>query len=173
MKRIQYEIFEIIETMLSIFPGTPGKYLRRYLYKIFFKEVGNKFSAGLRVKIQVPGNIQVGNNVSFNYGVWIAANKHKDGGIIFGNNVLVGPYTIIHSGNHRFKDASLPIFKQGFEFKTITIEDDVWIAAHCTILSGVKLGKGSVVAAGSVVTKDVPPYAVVAGVPAKIISHRE
>jgi acetyltransferase-like isoleucine patch superfamily enzyme len=173
MRRLKYEIFEIFEIILSVCPGTPGKYLRRYFYKLFFKEVGSNFSAGLRVRIQVPGNITVGTNVGFNYGVWIAANKHKDGGIFFGNNVLVGPYTIIHSGNHRFKDASLPIFKQGFEYNIITIEDDVWIAAHCTILSGVKLGKGCVVAAGSVVTKDVPAYVVVAGVPAKIISHRE
>jgi len=121
----------------------------------------------------VPGNISIGSNVSFNYGVWIAANKDKKGGIVIGNNVLVGPYTIIHSGNHKFKNSSIPIYKQGFEFNTITIEDDVWIAANCTILSGVNLGKGCVVAAGSVVTKNVPEYCIVAGVPAKIIGERD
>jgi acetyltransferase-like isoleucine patch superfamily enzyme len=173
MQRINFEIYEFLETLFSTLPGTPGKLLRRLFFKFYFKKCGNNFSTGLRVKIQMPGNIIVGNNVGFNYGVWIAANRHKDGGIVFGNNVLIGPYTVIHSGNHKFIDAALPISKQGFVFKTITIEDDVWIAAHCTILSGVTLGKGSVIAAGAVVTKDVPPYAIVAGVPAKVVSNRK
>jgi len=173
MERLKYEIFELFETLLSAFPGTLGKLLRRGFYKLYLKKCGNNFNTSLRVKLQVPENIIVGNNVGFNYGVWIAANRHKDGGINFGNNVLIGPYTIIHSGNHKYKDTTLPIYKQGYEFKTINIEDDVWIAAHCTILSGVTIKKGAVIAAGSVVTKDVSPYSIVAGVPARVISHRD
>lgn len=173
MHRLKYEIFDFLETLFSTVAGTPGKILRRAFYKLYLNKCGKKLSVAQRVKIQVPANITIGDNVGFNYGAWIAANRHNDGGINFGNNILIGPYTVIHSGNHKFKDASLPICRQGFEFKTITIEDDVWIAAHCTILSGVTLGKGSVIAAGSVVTKDVPAYSVVAGVPAKVISYRE
>jgi len=172
MNRLKNEMYELIETLLSAIGGSLGKLLREGFYKLSFKECGKNFSTGLRVKVQVPYNITVGENVGFNYGVWIAANRHKDGGIRFGNNVLIGPYTVIHSGNHIFKDPHLPINKQGFIFRTIIIEDDVWIAAHCTILSGVSIGKGSVVAAGSVVTKDVPPYTIVAGVPARVISYR-
>ena len=108
-----------------------------------------------------------------NYGVWIASNKHKKGSIRIGNNVLIGPYSILHSGNHKFKNPNISINKQGFEFDEIVIEDDVWIAARCTILSGVTIGRGSVIAAGSVITKDIPPFSVVAGVPGKIISKRE
>ncbi len=173
MERIRNEIFEFLETLLSVFPGFIGKTLRRMFYRPFFKKCGADFYTALRVKIQGAENITVGNNVAINYGVWIAANKHPDGGIVFGNNILIGPYSIIHSGNHKFQDPAIPIYKQGFAFKQITIEDDVWIAARCTILSGVTLGKGSVIAAGSVVIKDVLPYTIVGGVPAKIIGHRE
>lgn len=173
MNRILFEIYEILETLLSAIPGTPGVYLRRSLYNIVLKRSGCRFNTGLRVRIQVPGNVVIGDNVRLNYGVWVAANHNKDGGVIMGNDVLIGPYTVVHSGNHKFRDCSVPINKQGFNFKTINIEDDVWIASHCTILSGVTIGKGSVVAAGSVVTKDIPPYAVVAGVPAKVISMRD
>lgn len=172
MKRLKYELYEVVEIILSVFPGTPGKFIRRFFYRLCFKKCGVNFGASLRIRIQVPGNISIGNNVGLNYGVWIAANMHQNGGIIIGDNVLVGPYTIIHSGNHRFNDLAAPIYKQGSEFKTIIIEDDVWIAARCTILSGVRLGKGSVIAAGAVVTKDVPPYSIVGGIPAKIIAKR-
>ncbi len=62
--------------------------------------------------------------------------------------------------------------KQGVKREFVRIEDDCWIAANTVILAGVTIGKGSVIAAGSVVNKDVPPYSVVAGVPAKVIKSR-
>ncbi len=172
MRRIKADIFELFETIFSVFPGWIGEVCRRHFYKLFFSKCGSNFYTALRVKIQGAENITVGNNVAINYGVWIAANPNKDGAIVFGNDILIGPYSIIHSGNHVFRDPIIPVYKQGFEFKQITIEDDVWIAARCTILSGVTLGKGSVIAAGSVVIKDVPPFTVVAGVPAKVVARR-
>ena len=172
LRRLKYEIYELLETLFSIVPGTMGKYLRQMFYNGFFKKCGKNLNVGLRVKIQVPGNIYIGENVGLNYGVWMAANYHEEGKIIIGNNVLIGPYTIMHSGNHNYKNTALPINKQGFNFSIITIEEDVWIAARCTILSGVTIGKSSIIAAGSVITKDVPPFSVVAGVPGKIISTR-
>ena len=173
LNRIKKEFYEIFETLFSIFPLTFGNYTRKLFYRFVLKKCGNNFKTGLRIKIQEPGNIQIGDNVGFNYGIWIAANKNPKGKIVIGNNVLIGPYTILHSGNHKFKDPNILINKQGFEFDEIVIEDDVWIAARCTILSGVTIGRGSVIAAGSVITKDIPPFSVVAGVPGKIISKRE
>jgi acetyltransferase-like isoleucine patch superfamily enzyme len=146
LNRIENEFYEILETLFSIFPGTIGSYIRKLFYMFFLKKCGKKLILGLRVKIQVPGNIQIGNNVSINYGVWIAANKNKKGNIKIGENVLIGPYTILHSGNHKYKDPDVSINKQGFEFDEIVIKDDVWIAARCTILSGVTIGEGSVIA---------------------------
>lgn len=158
--------------IFSAIPSVLGYSLRRLLYRYSLRKCGVKFRTAPRVKIQDPKNIEVGNNVRLNYGVWIASNPNKDASIKFGNDVLVGPYSIIHSGNHNYQDMDKTIWEQGYTFKPIVIEDDVWIAARCTILSGVRLGKGCVIAAGSVVTKDVAPYTVVGGVPAKVLSKR-
>jgi acetyltransferase-like isoleucine patch superfamily enzyme len=66
----------------------------------------------------------------------------------------------------------MPIALQGMTRDGIFIEDDVWVAAHAVVLDGVRIGRGSVVAAGAVVTEDVPPYTIVGGVPARAIGHR-
>lgn len=90
-----------------------------------------------------------------------------------GKNCSIAPNVVIVGSNHNFKDLNKIIKKQGSELKGIIIEDDIWIAANSTILDGVTIGKGSVVAAGAVVNKDIPPYSVVGGVPARIIKSRK
>jgi len=92
--------------------------------------------------------------------------------ITIGNNVLIGPYAIFNSGSHLYSSKSRLIDEQGHKYGQITVEDDVWVGAHACILPGVTLAKGSVVAAGAVVTKSVTAYTVVAGVPAKVIGVR-
>jgi acetyltransferase-like isoleucine patch superfamily enzyme len=72
-----------------------------------------------------------------------------------------------------FDNPDILIRDQGVAYQTVIIEDDCWIAANSIILAGVTIGKGSVVAAGSVVTENVAPYSVVAGVPAKFIKSRK
>lgn len=91
------------------------------------------------------------------------------GPIRIGRQVIVAQGVTISALNHCFKNVSLPICQQGYTTKEIIIEDDVWIGANSVILQGVHIGTHSVVAAGAVVTKDVPPYTVVAGNPAKVI----
>lgn len=118
--------------------------------------------------INFPENVKLGNNLIFNRNVSITARSR----VTLGENVLLGPNVVINDSNHLFSDIDLPINKQGHTAEEIIIEDDVWIASNCVILKGVHVGKGAVVAAGSVVTKDVPPYAVVAGVPARQIKTR-
>ncbi|MEN6520519.1 MAG: acyltransferase [Armatimonadota bacterium] len=120
------------------------------------------------VVISYPENLEVGYNVFINRG----ANVSAQAKISVGDNVMIGPYTVINSGSHIYSDPDIPIRDQGHKLSPITIEDDVWIAAHVTVLPGVRIGKGAVVAAGSVVTKSVNPYTVVAGVPAKFIKSR-
>ena len=95
------------------------------------------------------------------------------GGIKIGNNVMMSPRVSMHSENHNFSQLDLPMRDQGVTRKSITVEDDCWLASRCTILSGVRIGQGSIVAAGAVVTKDVPQYAIVAGTPANIIRFRK
>lgn len=171
--RFKKEFYELLQALLSFLPATPGKYTRMLFYRFFTKSQGKHFSTGVRVKIQVPESVTIGNNVSLNDNVWIAANNDPHGSIVLGDNVLVGPFTIIHSGNHNYESPEIPIVRQGFRFSKIFIGEDVWIAARCTILSGVTIGKGSVIAAGSVVTKDILPFSIVAGVPAKVIGKRQ
>ena len=98
------------------------------------------------------------------------------------HNTIIGPVTIgshvnlaqgitVTALNHNFTDTEKRIDEQGVSTSPVTIEDDIWIGANATILSGVKIGRHSVIAAGAVVTKDVPPHSLVAGVPAKVIKQ--
>ncbi|MCA6514681.1 MAG: acyltransferase [Chitinophagaceae bacterium] len=94
------------------------------------------------------------------------------GFISIGNNVMISPRVSIYAENHVFDSPDATIKSQGVKRESVVIEDDCWIAANSILLAGVTIGKGSVVAAGSVVTQDVPPFSVVAGVPARIIKNR-
>lgn len=89
-----------------------------------------------------------------------------------GKDVMIGAGTYITSGNHRFDRRDLPMNQQGFTGAPIIIEDDVWVGAHVVILPGVKIEKGAIVAAGSVVTKSIPAFQIWGGVPAKFIKVR-
>ncbi|SKA17092.1 acyltransferase [Sediminibacterium ginsengisoli] len=91
------------------------------------------------------------------------------GPVQIGNNVIFAQHVAVSGLNHEYRDPSLPISKQPVNKALITVEDDCWIAANAVITAGVTIGKHAVIAAGAVVTKDVPPYAVAAGNPAKII----
>lgn len=90
-----------------------------------------------------------------------------------GKNVMIAPHCAFIGIEHNITKTTIPMNKQGEYDGLITIEDDVWIGYGVIILKGVHIGKGSVCAAGAVVTKDVPSYAIVGGVPAKVIRLRK
>ncbi len=93
------------------------------------------------------------------------------GSVVIGKNTIMAPYVSIHAENHIFEDTNQPIRLQGERRSGITIGDNCWIGAKVTILDGVNIGDGVVVAAGAVVTKDVPSNCVVGGVPARILKR--
>lgn len=93
------------------------------------------------------------------------------GGITIGNNVYTSPFVQMVAVNHVYTDREQPIIAQGITAQGITIQDNVWIGSSAIILDGVTVGKGAVVAAGAVVTKDVAPHTIVAGVPAKLVKE--
>jgi acetyltransferase-like isoleucine patch superfamily enzyme len=93
--------------------------------------------------------------------------------IMIGKNVMVGPRCCFVSANHNFEDLKTPMVLQGYKAVGIEVGDDVWIGINSTITDGVKIGSGSIVAAGSVVTKDIGEYEIWGGVPAKFIRKRE
>jgi len=132
------------------------------------------------------GNSTMGNNCRFTYKT-ITVGDHvaigcdnvfqsAHGEIVIHDNVMFGPGVHVHGGNHRMYDVGILMIdnsnKDAGEDGQVVIEDDVWIGANAIILKRVTIGKGSVVAAGAVVTKDVPSYTVVGGNPARVIKKR-
>lgn len=113
--------------------------------------------------------LKIGNNSSIGPYSYIGCSGY----IEIGDNVMMSPRVSIYAENHLFDDPDLSIKEQGVKREFVKIEDDCWIAANTIILAGVTIGRGSVIAAGSVVTKDVPPYSIVGGVPAKVIKNRK
>ncbi|MEA3438727.1 MAG: acyltransferase [Chloroflexota bacterium] len=93
------------------------------------------------------------------------------GGVTIGDRVYTSPFTQIIAVNHVYENPQQPFVVQGITAQGIVIEDDVWLGANTVITDSVTIGRGAVVAAGAVVTKDVPPHTVVAGVPARVIRN--
>ena len=104
----------------------------------------------------------------------VGANANIGRYTYIGNDVMMGQDVIIVTRNHEFKEVNTPMCNQGFkERHPVIIEDDVWIGHRVIILPGVHIGKGAIIAAGAVVTKDVEPYSIVGGVPARFIRSRK
>jgi acetyltransferase-like isoleucine patch superfamily enzyme len=101
-------------------------------------------------------------------GIGLNSSLHGGGGIIIGNNVMVAQQCVLLSQAHNYSDLRMPIKEQGIEKAKVTIEDDAWIGSGVKILPGVNIGKGAIVGAGSVVTKDLPAYSISYGIPAQV-----
>jgi galactoside O-acetyltransferase len=138
-------------------------------------KIGARFSLGRQCKLycQDPENgsqLVIGDRVALNDNVMI--NADCGGKITIGNDVLIGPNTVIRAADHRFSDFGRPIVEQGHIGGSIDIGDDVWIGANAVILPNVRIGRGTVIGAGSVVNADVPDYSVAVGVPARVVKSR-
>ena len=124
----------------------------------------------------VQGNVHIGHDSSVQSDTFIVGYGGKDdekGRITIGNYVRIAGHCMIVGANHRFDRLDIPIHQQGMsEPKGVVIEDDVWIASNCVLLPGVRIGTGSVVGAGSIVTKDIPPRSIAVGNPAHVIRTR-
>jgi maltose O-acetyltransferase len=165
MSSFRREFDEWYRACLRAIPGRIGERLRAKLY-------GYHCDANVRVLSDVtvyhPNRLRIGAGT----GIAAGCQLNAAGGITIGHDVLIGPSTLIWSQNHIFQNRDKPIRLQGAEYGEILIEDDVWIGGRSVILPGVRLAKGTVVAAGAVVTKSTEPYSIVAGVPAKRVGER-
>lgn len=155
-----------------------GKILDRlsmFIMRPLFKKHGKNVLYFPRKSEFSYKNISIGNNVFIGYGAsFIAAISQ----IEIKDNVMFGPKVTIRGGNH----SSHIVGKLMVDYKNtdknpeddqpVIIENDVWVGTGSIILKGVTIGRGSIIAAGAVVNKDIPPYAIVGGVPAKIIKFR-
>lgn len=191
---IEYELNDWAHAVLRGMPGRAGIFLRRYFYRSRFGLIGSKVailpgctfrgvknifiakrvSFGLYNQLyagtcKYSGHISVGRDTSTNSNVMI--NADIGGSIHIGRNVLIGPNAVLRATGHAYDKGSTPIRSQGHTPGRIIIGNDVWIGANAIILKSI-IGKGAVVGAGAVVVDDVPEYAVVGGVPAKVIGER-
>lgn len=146
----------------------------KYFLKKYPKCSENSF-IGAESFFQNPKNVVIGKDVHLGReGYYLSAGAP----IVFGDYVMTGPQVMFITGNHRTDLIGWRMIdikgtmKSPENDQPIIVEDDVWIGARATVLKGVTIGRGAVVAAGSVVTKSVPPYAIVGGVPAKVIKYR-
>lgn len=137
-----------------------------------------------------PENVVIGNNVYIGHyailkgyhrntltignNVWIGQHcfLHGAGGLAIGNNVGIGPSVRIHTARHAELGRDVPIVFAGVDDGPVIIEDDADLGIGSIILPGVTVGRGAQVGAGAVVSRDVPPYAIVAGVPARVLRYR-
>jgi acetyltransferase-like isoleucine patch superfamily enzyme len=165
---IEYLILEPFLFIIRWFPGGWGIFLRSAVYKSLFKKLGENVVIMEGTKILYFENIKIGDYCSLNEQCYL----HGKGNITIGSWVRIGWNVSLITIKHRFSDRTTKIKKQGISISPIVIGDDVWIGANAIILEGVTIGTGAVIAAGAVVTKEVPEYAIVAGVPAKIIGWR-
>lgn len=129
---------------------------------------GNDIYIGDNVELRCNGGnrIKIGNNVTLNRGAMVL------GEVLIGNDCLIAPYCVIIGSNHIFDNTSIPINKQGISSSGVQIEENVWLGAHVTVLDGVKIGKNSIIGAGSVVTKDIPSNSIAVGNPCKVVRAR-
>lgn len=141
------------------------KYIRAFCAKLMLEKCGKK------VNVQKGANFSTRISLGDHSGIGI--NAKIKGKCTIGSYVMMGPDCTIYTCNHNFSDLSKPMMEQGYgEEKEVVIGDDVWIGGNVTILPGVKIGSHSIIGACSVVTKDVPEYAIVAGNPAQVKKYR-
>ena len=174
IKKIINEPKQFLNFLVTYFPGSSGNMLRRLLYKVRLNSLGTKLNTEIGFRVTCPGNIVIGNNADcmrdcslnscngkINIGDNISVNQNvdinsSDGGFIeIGNDVSIGNNVVIRAADHIYKNTSKKINKSGHIGSKIIIGNNVWIGANCVILRNVTIKDGSVIGAGTVVTKDV------------------
>lgn len=160
------------ETIMVLLFALPRYQILNRLKSFFLKlngaVIGKRVVFYPRVWIAPGRNLVVGDDVDFALDVLVDAS----GGVQIGDRTLIGHGTKIISTNHIIPPDRGSIFSAGYDKKQIVIGTDVWIGANVLVLAGRTVGDGAVIAAGSIVTKDVEPYTVVGGNPAKLLRRR-
>lgn len=143
-----------------------SKKIRYILAKGFIDYIGNN--------VNIEHGAVFGKSVKIGDNSGIGINCVIQGRVEIKKNVMMGPEVYIYTRNHEHSRTDIPMIEQGFEKeRQVIIEDDCWIGSRVTILPGVHIGEGAIIGASSVVTKDIPPYTIVGGNPAKILKERK
>jgi len=145
----------------------PIPLLRGKFFSCFIRKCGKGFALGRHVTLLATDRLVIGDNVYLAKGTWLNA----FGSVEIEDEVMTGPYAVIASSNHGFKDGSCRF--GGTHPAPVKIGRGTWIAAHAVITAGVTIGPGNLIGANAVVTKNTPAHVFVAGVPAKVVCERK
>lgn len=181
LRYIASELYALFENFIVKYPNTRLGMKMRVKYWSSKLNIGNNPHIYQNVILHSTSRdlIDIKDNVIFGPGVVVNIGPCK--GFYVGSNTGIAKDTFIRSANHKFDRIDISYQEQGHDYKvvsfnnrdySIVIEDDCWIGAHCILLSGTHLGKGTIVSAGSVVSSVVPPYSIVIGNPARVIGNR-
>lgn len=174
MKR--YLCYILYKCFFAWLPATNNTFKINRLIRLFRSTIGGGVLDfhGKSINIEKNANFGFGKGIRLGDYSGLGVNCYVRGPLEIGAYVNMGPDVRIITVNHNTERTDIPMKGQGsLPAKKVTICDDVWIGARVIILPGVTIGKGSIIGAGAVVTKDVPEYAVVGGVPAKILKYRK
>jgi galactoside O-acetyltransferase len=192
LNKLFQELKVIFSQVIIFFPGKLGNLFRQWWLKSQVHSLGSAISVEMGLEItggknirlgdrvmiwrfsylyaNDDGIIELGSDVGINTNVYIGASN--GGKIIIGDRVLIGPNVVLRASDKIDERIDVPIRDQGHTGGEIIIENDVWICANVVITKDVRIGAHSIIAAGSVVTSNVEPYSVYAGVPAKLLRKR-
>lgn len=166
-----FVLYRLVDFFLSrsahpIF-GSMSRAIRVGFARKVFRSVGKSVNIEKGVDFKNGSEIVLGSHSGLGYRCVVPHN------LVVGENVMMGPEVVIFGSNHNMDRLDVPMRLQGYKaYPPVTIGNDVWIGQRVIVLPGVNIGDGTVVAAGSVVTKSVPSFAVVGGNPAKVIKYR-
>jgi maltose O-acetyltransferase len=147
--------------------GRFAKWCRALACKRLFRFCGERVNVEKGTDFYTGWEIELGDDSSLGIDCMVPYD------LKVGKDVMMGPYVVIVGNSHQFSRFDIPMRLQGYmEYQPVRIEDDVWIGARAIILPGLTIGRGAIIGAGSVVTKNVPPNAIVGGNPARIIKYR-
>lgn len=169
LEKLYYIIYSIL---LKNLPQNKTNSLSVRLRIILLKKMGAVIGDNSTIlngaDIYIPRNLTLGSNS----GIGIDCKISCGDKVIIGDRVLMGPEVMIYTTDHIWSADEKTYYGKGLTYKPVIIEDDVWLGARSIILKGVHIGKGATIAAGTIVTKDVPKYSVFAGTPGKVIKYK-
>jgi maltose O-acetyltransferase len=147
--------------------GTAARSIRGFFARRLLRSCGDNINVERCADFGSGRHVQLGSRSG------LGVRARLVGPVLIGDDVMMGPDVTILTRNHAFADTSRPMRDQGAgEISPVTISDDVWIGMRVIVLPGVTIGRGAIIGAGAVVTKDVPPYCVAVGNPARVVRNR-
>lgn len=168
IRLVLFGLYSHVINIMYMFLELLPIFMRNVVFRLLLRELGKNCLIDYHTYFRYPSRIRIGDNVTINRGCSLYASYMVDGAEIrIGNNVALSPHVRIYAASHDY--SSLALNDTG---AAVIIEDFAWVGAGTTILPGVTIGRGAVVGAASVVSRNVPPYSVAVGNPARVIKER-